>query len=790
MGCIQSKAEDKHYDDGYGDWNKAYAADMEASKSSMRREVTRRNSRSISGQTEEMNIKKTGVNLDKVNGYAVSKTLGKGAYGEVFLATKGGEKFALKVLKQSALKKVKTGRTGSALDSVKTEIATMKKIAHPNCVLMVDVIANQTADEICLLLEFVDGGTSQKTGDDGLPVPLSRKVIWSHMRHLVLGLEYLHMHNIIHRDIKPDNLLLTKRGVLKIADFGTSCLCEGDANAQKTAGTPPFFSPELCTTDAKGTYDTRVVDLWAVGVTIYLWCCGRMPFSEPTAHLLMTKIRECSDKVPAPPEAAAGYKPLPKAKSTKMSASSASLTNHVSFATSEPSFKDNTSTTSDASVSQVAPVTLAPEQAVPSTPVRNSSSKGSNKLLRSSSSKQGQGLAEVIEGLLTKDVNTRLTLNQLRHHLWLTDNGKLALPQQPVLQVEVSPEEIAQAFTNRQAIAYQSAAGPSTLGIATGYRAQWTREGLNAICKLATKEEADFYRQIADSAHLSPHIPVLYSVTALDEEGIAEAHATREERSTSTGSAHDLERSETYEIRMQDLAGGMTTPCAMAFVMGSRTATPSDFVNTDPRPELLDACKELDPSAPTAEELDQGAMTQLRHLQVLDEVSSTKTMGFRVDAAKTVVGGDAEQGTQPLPLPSHVPTLASLREERDVASAISTFLQHDGSIAKQCEIKLDNIEKAWERSQNFCPRHSFVRTTLLLVYDDANREKVELKMINFGFSYMIPEGARGVSHNAEWSGSSDDHEDGYLIGVRNLKGLFKRLGDEIETKGNPPKWLV
>ena len=136
----------------------------------------------------------------------------------------------------------------------------------------------------------------------------------------------------------------------------------------------------------------------------------------------------------------------------------------------------------------------------------------------------------------------------------------------------------------------------------------------------------------------------------------------QEERSTSTGSAHDLERSETYEIRMQDLAGGMTTPCAMAFVMGSRTATPSDFVNTDPRPELLAACKELDPSAPTAEELDQGAMTQLRHLQVLDEVSSTKTMGFRVDAAKTVVGGDAEQGTQPLPLPSHVPTLASLRE--------------------------------------------------------------------------------------------------------------------------------
>ena len=51
--------------------------------------------------------------------------------------------------------------------------------------------------------------------------------------------------------------------MLKICDFGTAAFCEGDDNAQKTAGTPPFFSPELCTADTKGTYDVRVVDLWA-----------------------------------------------------------------------------------------------------------------------------------------------------------------------------------------------------------------------------------------------------------------------------------------------------------------------------------------------------------------------------------------------------------------------------------------------------------------------------------------------------------------------------------------------
>ena len=87
---------------------------------------------------------------------------------------------------------------------------------------------------------------------DGRPIALPESEIWSHLRHLVMGLEYLHMHGIIHRDIKPENLLLTKASasddslgqILKIADFGTSCLCEGDANAQKTAGTPYFFAPQ------------------------------------------------------------------------------------------------------------------------------------------------------------------------------------------------------------------------------------------------------------------------------------------------------------------------------------------------------------------------------------------------------------------------------------------------------------------------------------------------------------------------------------------------------------------
>ena len=207
--------------------------------------------------------------------YEFGTQLGKGAFGEVFMATRWGEPYAIKVLKQSALKKSFAPRRGvtPALDLVKREIATMKKIAHPNCVHMFDVILDESIgrERFCLVLEYVDGGTSQASSPtDGKPIPLMAQTIWSHTRHLVLGLEYLHMHGIVHRDIKPDNLLLTRWGTLKIADFGTSCLCEGDANAQKTAGTPTFFSPELCSFGSKGSFDNRVVDLWAVGVTLYL----------------------------------------------------------------------------------------------------------------------------------------------------------------------------------------------------------------------------------------------------------------------------------------------------------------------------------------------------------------------------------------------------------------------------------------------------------------------------------------------------------------------------------------
>jgi hypothetical protein len=190
------------------------------------------------------------------------------------------------------------------------------------------------------------------------------------------------------------------------------------------------------------------------------------------------------------------------------------------------------------------------------------------------------GLAEVIRGLLTKDVASRSTLTSLRHHPWVTRGEQQPVPMQPVIKIEVTAEEVARAFTNRQAMAYVSAAGPSTLALATGVRINWKREGLNVIRRLSTKVEAEYYKAIGGSGHLALHIPVLYSVDPLtgDDRSTAELEAL---------SRIEHERDDLYEIRMQDLAAGMTTPCAMAIVMGVRCRTHIRRPSNPPRQTLL-----------------------------------------------------------------------------------------------------------------------------------------------------------------------------------------------------------
>ncbi|KOO20850.1 calcium calmodulin-dependent protein kinase kinase 1 [Chrysochromulina tobinii] len=695
MGCGVSKSP-RVYPAGPGSGERTWSVNYEetARKLSQRHRDLMEKLSQVRDPSGAAVIEKDGSQLARVNGFKIVRPLGRGAFGEVFLAQQFDDHYAIKVLRKSALKKLHRpgpgvawgrGRTIAAVASVKTEIAMMKKIEHPNCVHIYDVILDPACDEVFLVIEYVDGGPSQKFDADGRPIPLPESEIWSYLRHLTMGLEYLHMHAIIHRDIKPENLLLAKTPklgqILKIADFGTSCLCEGDANAQRTAGTPAFFSPERCTTEASGTYDGRVVDLWAVGVTIFLWVCGWTPYTAPTTALLMETIANAPERA------------------------------------------------------------VAPEKTSP-------------------------GLASVIEGLLTREVATRLTLVQLRLHEWLTEGGTQPLPPQPIMKIQVTPAEIEQAFTNRKAVAVGSAAGPSALGKAlafvqhgdgsstspssAGAAAGWLREGESTIRKRSNEAEAKFYRAIGASGNLAPHIPATYSI----------------------GPADVLlpDGSEAHDIVMEDLVAGMTRPCAMALVMGTRTVTAADLAQGEARADLLRAVDELDPNSVMAVERERGGLTQARYLAFLDARSSTSTLGFRLDSAKTMVNGKLDA----LPLPEGV-ELDALREESHVSAAIAKFVQHDTQIANALFLKLKTLLNALQQSK-FFPKHAFLRTTLLFVYDDANRANVQIRIMNFSAAYALPEG-EAVSHDVPWDSTAECHEDGYLIGVHSLVRIMTVLSE-------------
>ncbi|XP_062853392.1 serine/threonine-protein kinase N2 isoform X2 [Trichomycterus rosablanca] len=195
--------------------------------------------------------------------------LGRGHFGKVLLTDykRTGEMFAIKALKKGDIV------ARDEVDSLMCEkriFETVNSVRHP---FLVNLFACfQTKEHVCFVMEYAAGGDlMMHIHADVFSEP--RAVFYAAC--VVLGLQYLHDHKIVYRDLKLDNLLLDTEGYVKIADFG---LCkEGMGFRDRTStfcGTPEFLAPEVLTE----TSYTRAVDWWGLGVLIFEMLVGESPF--------------------------------------------------------------------------------------------------------------------------------------------------------------------------------------------------------------------------------------------------------------------------------------------------------------------------------------------------------------------------------------------------------------------------------------------------------------------------------------------------------------------------------
>ncbi|CAM9516321.1 unnamed protein product, partial [Ectocarpus sp. 13 AM-2016] len=239
-----------------------------------------------------------------VNNYILLEPLGTGSYAEVRLAKEktSNTLYAVKIMNKDFLKKRQVGKEETFMDSIKREIAIMKKVHHPNVLRLYEVMDDPKVNKLYLVLEYckkgdlmniLNGDTRTVTCD-----PMNDTDVWYIMRQIVQGLSFLHLQNIVHGDIKPQNLLVGSDNVAKIADFGISKFVQGsNQRLQEQAGTPTFMSPELCYGEG---YSGQLADVWALGATMYMIRCGKPPFMANQVMVLYEKIQ--NDPLDFPPE--------------------------------------------------------------------------------------------------------------------------------------------------------------------------------------------------------------------------------------------------------------------------------------------------------------------------------------------------------------------------------------------------------------------------------------------------------------------------------------------------------
>ncbi|XP_072315930.1 MAP/microtubule affinity-regulating kinase 4 isoform X3 [Eucyclogobius newberryi] len=221
-----------------------------------------------------------------IGNYRLLKTIGKGNFAKVKLARHilTGREVAIKIIDKTQL-------NPTSLQKLYREMRIMKTLNHPNIVQLFEVI--ETEKTLYLVMEYASGGEVF----DYLVAHgrMKEKEARAKFRQIVSAVYYCHQKNIVHRDLKAENLLLDANANIKIADFGFSNEFSAGSKLDTFCGSPPYAAPELF---QGKKYDGPEVDIWSLGVILYTLVSGSLPFDGQNLKELRERVLRGKYRVP------------------------------------------------------------------------------------------------------------------------------------------------------------------------------------------------------------------------------------------------------------------------------------------------------------------------------------------------------------------------------------------------------------------------------------------------------------------------------------------------------------
>src|SRR5947209_13568676 len=211
--------------------------------------------------------------------YRLVSLLGQGGYAEVYLGQH------MRFNQQAAIKVLHAHLTEQEAEHFQQEAETIAALAHPSIIRVLDFDVQEGVP--FLVIDYAPNGSLRQRYPKGSLVPLL--VIVSSVKQVADALQYAHEQKFIHRDVKPENMLLGRRQEVLLSDFGIATIAHSTSSlstsAEGTSGTLAYMAPE----QIEG-HPRAASDQYALGVVIYEWLCGERPFEGSVSELIAQQL--------------------------------------------------------------------------------------------------------------------------------------------------------------------------------------------------------------------------------------------------------------------------------------------------------------------------------------------------------------------------------------------------------------------------------------------------------------------------------------------------------------------